>query len=188
MPIDSPDRSGFIRAHQAADLCLCDHRAGDPSASGRLIAICFTLLEVVGQAADAAPFGTPGEAVAYDPAMHLVLDGSKPRAGQPVFVKTRGFVDAYDETGPTPLPPVLAKAGVQMTHPYEANQTSDQPWTLMDVRVPQPGREAEYGVPHWATVCAGLLYSLRNEVPDQFVAPLDQIILALYRPWIRKSE
>ncbi len=184
------NRHDYVSAHQQADQDLCSHRSGDPAASERLIAAYFNLLSLVAHAAECEGFGSPGQGVPYDPEFHQPLDDS-PARGQTVYVVMSGFLEWSRpiDFGLHPQKPMLVvRAGVSVNHPFGDVGGQDLPSSILDVRVPQPGREADYGVPLWAAACAGSIYSLRNEVPDDFVARLDEILLALYRPWIRKRE
>jgi hypothetical protein len=61
-----------------------------------------------------------------------------------------------------------------------------KPTTLLDARVPQPGREAEYGVPAVLLPVLRAAYDARSECSDADVEVLDQAILRLLRPWIRR--
>lgn len=64
---------------------------------------------------------------------------------------------------------------------------SDAPTTLYDMRVPQPGREAEYGVPQPLIDAAAVLYRHRNTVQDDVVGAIDAAIMRLYQPFIRSG-
>jgi hypothetical protein len=57
--------------------------------------------------------------------------------------------------------------------------------TILDLRVPQPGREEEYGVPTVLLPILAAAYRSRNTCSDDDVPILDAAILRLLRPWIR---
>lgn len=63
-----------------------------------------------------------------------------------------------------------------------------QPETLLDVRVPQPGREGEYGVPSVIVEAAAHLYRQRSQGPANLIPTIDAAILRLYSPWISKDR
>ena len=59
---------------------------------------------------------------------------------------------------------------------------------LLNTRVPQPNREtADYGVPPFVVDAAAVLYHHRNACPEEEIEIVDQAIVRLYQPWIRKS-
>jgi hypothetical protein len=63
-----------------------------------------------------------------------------------------------------------------------------EPPKLLNTRVPQPNREtADYGVPAFIVDAAAVLYRHRNACPEEEIEIVDQAIVRLYQPWIRKS-
>jgi len=60
--------------------------------------------------------------------------------------------------------------------------------TILDLRVPQPGREADYGVPECIIPAVDQLYIDRNTCSDADVEIIDNAILRLLEPWIRPAE
>ena len=58
-----------------------------------------------------------------------------------------------------------------------------QPTSILDVRVPQPGRYAEYGVPSETAKQADALLSERNTCSDARVEEIDAELLLLLAPW-----
>lgn len=61
----------------------------------------------------------------------------------------------------------------------------NEPTTILDVRVPQPGRYDEYGVPQQTRAKADALLAERNTCPDERVSEIDRELLTLLRPWFR---
>lgn len=60
--------------------------------------------------------------------------------------------------------------------------------SVMDARVPQPGKMADdYGVPYSVVRAANSLLTDRNDVPDCEVQLIDDALLRLLVPWIRRS-
>lgn len=58
--------------------------------------------------------------------------------------------------------------------------------TVLDMRVPQPGREVEdYGVPAVLLPAVDALRQQRNTCSDPDVAVLDAALLRLLHPWVR---
>ena len=57
--------------------------------------------------------------------------------------------------------------------------------TLCDVRVPQPGRYAEYGVPETVAATVDALYAQRARCTDARVEEIDIEILSLLTPYLR---
>lgn len=75
------------------------------------------------------------------------------------------------------------------------NNYSDEDWldeleitTILDTRVPQLGRERNYGVPQSIVEAVAVLYRHRNSCSDDEVYVIDASILRLYDPWIRKRS
>ena len=60
--------------------------------------------------------------------------------------------------------------------------------SLLDVRVPQPGREEEYGVPGYVVTAVRVLYAVRSTYDDEHVPTIDAAILRLLAPWIVSEE
>lgn len=60
--------------------------------------------------------------------------------------------------------------------------------TTLDIRVPQPGMEKDYGVPAYLVKAAAVLYQCRNKASDIDVDGIDKAILRLYRPYIQQKE
>ena len=60
--------------------------------------------------------------------------------------------------------------------------------SVLDTRVPQPGRESEYGVPVYLAEAVEVLYQYRRVAPDADVAIIDETILRIYGPYIRNRN
>lgn len=65
--------------------------------------------------------------------------------------------------------------------------TLDPPTTLLDTRVPQPGRWEDYQVPDWAIKAAESLFRARNSCNDEDVPGIDAALLRLLQPWTRSG-
>ena len=62
----------------------------------------------------------------------------------------------------------------------------EPPCTLLDTRVPQPGREeSDYGVPSYIVAAAATLYRARNTASSPEVHVIDAAIMRLYLPGLR---
>lgn len=60
------------------------------------------------------------------------------------------------------------------------------PATLLDIRVPQPGRYDDYGVPSYIVAACDVLYKARNAATNDDVRQIDPAIFRLLQPWIRQ--
>jgi hypothetical protein len=63
--------------------------------------------------------------------------------------------------------------------------TNLAPATILDARVPQPGRYKDYGVPAYIAAACDVLYRARNTVSDEDVNQIDPALFRLLQPWIR---
>ncbi len=185
-------QKSVVEFARSVDRARVSHRQGSAVACSRMAAMLETITQGLAASHDLAAIGSVGEMVEFDDELHEAVAARAvakwlPSFGDPVFVHSRGWRDVSGGALLERLFPsrsvVVARALVSLAHPDAIPDAAVH--SLADPRVPQPGRESDYGVPEWVVAVVRKLDYLRGAAPEHLV---DDLTLSVLKPWFREEK